>query len=156
MIDMMDKQKSIEALQFFVTNLNAQSFQHKLQAKIFGSLGYKKLEEKYMGHAAEEQGFVERFIDRLLDLGGELKQEAVPAQTLYQDPFEFLKADYKVSVDGIELLRKCIDGIKDDLTTFDMMKEYLKDEEEDMYWSEEQLGLIEAIGSQLWLVKAAI
>lgn len=29
----MDKQKSIEALQFFVTNLNAQSFQHKLQAK---------------------------------------------------------------------------------------------------------------------------
>ena len=44
MIDMMDKQKSIEALQFFVTNLNAQSFQHKLQAKIFGSLGYKKLE----------------------------------------------------------------------------------------------------------------
>ena len=156
MIDMMDKQKSIEALQFFVTNLNAQSFQHKLQAKIFGSLGYKKLEEKYMGYAAEEQGFVERFIDRLLDLGGELKQEAVPAQTLYQDPFEFLKADYKVSVDGIELLRKCIDGIKEDLTTFDMMKEYLKDEEEDMYWSEEQLGLIEAIGSQLWLVKVAI
>ena len=153
---MMDKQKSIEALQFFVTNLNAQSFQHKLQAKIFGSLGYKKLEEKYMGHAAEEQGFVERFIDRLLDLGGELKQEAVPAQALYQDPFEFLKADYKVSVAGIELLRKCIDGIKDDLTTFDMMKEYLKDEEEDMYWSEEQLGLIEAIGSQLWLVKVAI
>ncbi len=99
---------------------------------------------------------MERFIDRLLDLGGELKQEAVAAQTLYQDPVEFLKADYKVSVDGIELLRKCIDGIKDDLTTFDMMKEYLKDEEEDMYWSEEQLGLIEAIGSQLWLVKAAI
>ena len=40
-----------------MTNLNAQSFQHKLQAKV---------------------------------------------------PIEFLKADYKVSVDGIELLRKCI------------------------------------------------
>jgi len=152
----MDKQKSIEALQFFVTNLNAQSFQHKLQAKIFGSIGYKKLETKYLEHAEEEQGFVDQFIGRLLDLGGELKQEAVAAQTLYQDPVEFLKADYKVSVEGIELLRKCIDGIKDDLVTFDMMKEYLKDEEEDMFWSEEQLGLIEIIGAKPWLIKTAI
>jgi bacterioferritin len=85
-----------------VTNLNAQSFQHKLQAKV---------------------------------------------------PIEFLKADYKVSVDGIELLRKCIDGIKDDLTTFDIMKEYLKDEEEDMYWSAQQFDLIEKIGYQNWLIK---
>ena len=152
----MDKQKSIEALQFFVTNLNAQSFQHKLQAKIFGSIGYKKLEAKYLEHAEEEQGFVNQFIDRLLDLGGELKQEAVEAQTLYQDPVEFLKADYQVSVEGIELLRKCIDGIKDDLTTFDIMKEYLKDEEEDMYWSEEQLGLIGLISAKPWLMKTAI
>ena len=93
---------------------------------------------------------------RILDLGGELKQEAVAAQTLYKDSVEFLKVDYKVSVEGIELVRKCIDGIKDDLTTFDMMKEYLKDEEEDMYWSEEQLGLIECIGAKPWLVKTAM
>lgn len=143
-------------MQFFVTNLNAQLFQHKLQAKVFGSLGFHKLEAKYLDHAKEEAEFVDQFIDRLLDLGGELKQEAVEAQTLYKDPIEFLKADYKVSVDGIELLRKCIDGIKDDLTTFDMMKEYLKDEEEDMYWSEEQLGLIECIGAKPWLMKTAI
>lgn len=138
-----------------MTNLNAQSFQHKLQARIFGSLGFKKLEAKYLEHAKEEGEFVDQFIGRLLDLGGELKQEAVGAQTLYDDPIEFLKADYKVSVDGIELLRKCMDGIKDDLTTFDMMKEYLKDEE-DMYWSEEQLGLIERIGSKPWLMKTAL
>ena len=152
----MDKNKSIEALQFFVTNLNAQSFQHKLQAKIFGSQGFKKLEAKYQEHAQEEQVFVDQFIGRLLDLGGELKQEAVAAQTLYKDPVEFLKADYKVSIDGIEMLRKCIDGIKDDLTTFDIMKEYLKDEEQDMYWSEEQLGLIECLGAKPWIMKAAV
>lgn len=152
----MDSKKSIEALQFFITNLNAQSFQHKLQARIFGSLGFKKLEKKYLDHAAEEQGFVDQFIGRLLDLGGELKQEAVQAQQLYTDPVEFLKADYKVSVEGIELLRKCIDGVKDDLITFDMLKEYLKDEEEDMFWSDEQLGLIECIGAKPWLVKAGL
>ena len=61
-----------------------------------------------------------------------------------------------MSVDGIELLRKCIDGIKDDLTAFDMMKENLKDEEEDMYWSEEQLGLIDIIGAKPWLIKTAL
>lgn len=149
----MDKQKSIEALQFFITNLNAQSFQHKLQAKIFGSLGFKNLEKKYLDHSEEEQGFVNQFIGRLLDLGGDLQQEAVNAQALYQDPIEFLKADCKVSIDGIELLRKCIDGIKDDLTTFDIMKAYLKDEEDDLYWTEEQLGLIDKIGVQNWLIK---
>jgi bacterioferritin len=114
------------------------------------------LEAKYLEHSEEEQGFVNQFIDRMLELGGELKQEAVSAQTLFQDPVEYLKADNKVSVEGIELLRKCIDGIKDDLTTFDMMKEYLKDEEKDMYWTEEQLGLIEVIGLKHWIIKTAI
>ena len=33
------------------------------------------------------------------------------------------------------------------------MKEYLKDEEEDMCWSEQQLDLIEKIGYQNWLIK---
>lgn len=152
----MDKQKSIDTLQFFITALNAQSFSHKLHAKIFGSLGFKKLETKYLEHAKEESEFVDQFIGRLLDLGGDLKHEAVEAQQLHKDPIEFLKADYKVSVDGIELLRKCIDSIKDDLITFDMMKEYLKDEEEDMFWSDEQLGLIECIGAKPWLIKTAI
>ena len=54
---------------------------------------------------------------------------------------------------GIELLRNCMNGICEDVTTFDIMKEYLKDEEEDMYWSEQQLNLIEKIGYQNWLIK---
>ncbi|MBQ3680712.1 MAG: hypothetical protein II927_05180, partial [Paludibacteraceae bacterium] len=103
-----------------------------------------------------EAEFVDQFIDRLIDLGGEIKQEAVAAQTLHTNVVEFLKADQKVSVEGVELLRKCIDGIKDDLTTFDIMKEYLKDEEEDMYWDEEQIGLIECIGAKPWIMKAAL
>ena len=41
----------------------------------------------------------------------------------------------------------------EDVTNFDIMKEYLKDEEEDMYWSGQQLDLIEKIGYQNWLIK---
>ena len=39
------------------------------------------------------------------------------------------------------------------MTTFDLLKAYYKDEEEDMYWSQEQLGLIRLIGRENWLTK---
>ena len=149
----MDKQKSINALQFFVTNLSNQAYSHKLQGKIFADQGFEKLGQKYMGHHDEEMGWVDKFIGRILDLGGELKHEVRPEGKLFTDPCEYIKLDYKVSVDGIELLRKCMNDLCEDVTTFDIMKEYLKDEEEDMYWSETQLALIEKIGYQNWLVK---
>ena len=152
----MDTNKSIETLQFFITNLNAQSFSHKLQAKLFGSKGFKKLEAKYDEHAVEEGNNVEKFIERLLDLGGILKQEAVEEQKLYDNPIDYIKADHEVSVQGIEYLRNCINGLGDDFTTVDMLKAYLKDEEEDMYWQEEQLSLIDCIGKDEWLIKFAI
>ena len=85
-----------------------------------------------------------------------MKQEKIDEQTLIEDPVEYIKADNKVSVDGIEFLRKCMSTIKDDYTTFDMFKSYLKDEEDDMYWQEEQLDLIEKIGVQNWLMTKAI
>jgi Bacterioferritin (cytochrome b1) len=81
----MDKQKSIEALQFFVTGLSEGAFVHKVQ--------------------------------------------------------------------GVDILRKCMATVADDPITYDMLKAYLLDEEEDQFWSEEQLELIEKIGYQNWLIK---
>lgn len=152
----MDTQKTIETLQFFITNLHAQAFSHKLQAYIFKSKGYEKLSTLYLDHSGEELGYVDQFIKRLLDLGGTLKQEKIGEQPLIEDPVEYIKADNKVSVEGIEFLRKCMDTIKDDYTTLDIFKAYLKDEEDDMYWQEEQLDLIEKIGVQNWLMTKAI
>ena len=40
-----------------------------------------------------------------------------------------------------------------DPTTYDIMKAYLADEEEDLYWDEEQVELISLIGKQNWLIK---
>ena len=42
--------------------------------------------------------------------------------------------------------------LKDDPTTYDLLKGYLKDEEEDLYWSQGALELIEKIGTQNWLL----
>lgn len=148
----MDIQKSIEVLQFFATNLNVQSFGHKIQGKVFGTLGLSKLAEKYAEHSVEEAGYVDQFIDRILYLGGEGKVEATQSQPIFTNPVDFLKFDLEVSIKGIEFLRAQMELVKDDITTFDILKVYLKDEE-DMYWTQGQLQLIDCIGLQNWLVK---
>lgn len=148
----MDKQKSIEALQFFTTGLSNGAFVHKVQGQMFKSAGFTKLGEKYTGHYDEEMGWVTKFIDRILDLGGEVKVEDRPAATLVADPVEYVKCDLKRQTEGLEVLRKCLAGVQDDPTTYDILKEYLKDEEEDLYWSENAVELIEKLGEQNWLL----
>ena len=148
---MSNKEETIKTLQAIVTGLAANSFQHRIQSKVFASQGFSKLGEKYAEHATEEMDFVEQFIDRILDLGGKVEQQAQPSQPIYEDVLEFIKADYQVSVDGIKLLNEMLESGIFDITTYDLMKEYLKDEEEDMYWSEEQIELIEKIGIQNYL-----
>ncbi len=49
------------------------------------------------------------------------------------------------------MLYKCCEGLINDPTTYDIMKAYLADEEEDLYWSQGALEMIECIGVQNWL-----
>ena len=149
----MNKDLSLQLLQAYATGLNAQSFQHKVQSQVFASQGFNKLAEKYAEHSKEEAGWVEKFIDRILDLGGQAKVEAAPAQTIYKDAVEFLKADLEVSVKEVPNLGKATLAVAEDLTTYDLLKAYYQDEEEDMYWMQEQLDLIEMIGKQNWLIQ---
>jgi len=53
----------------------------------------------------------------------------------------------------VESLYKMMPALAADPTTYDITKAYLADEEEDQYWSEEQLDKIEKIGYQNWLMK---
>ena len=52
----------------------------------------------------------------------------------------------------MELLRKCMGSVCEDYLTFDILKAYLADEEEDLYWSQGAVELIEKIGAQNWLI----
>lgn len=149
----MDNQKSIQALQAYATGLTAQSLQHKIQGKLFASQGFSKLGEKYAEHAAEEMGWVDKFIDRIIDLGGQPKVEAAPAMPVTDDPVEYIKADIEVSRREVPVLMQLTTSLSDDFKTYDLLRDYALDEEEDMYWSEQQLELIAKIGLQNWLVK---
>ena len=115
----MDKQKSIEALQFFVTHLAEGSIVHKQQGMIFKSQGFSKLGEKYIDHFNEEMGWVEKFTERILDLGGEVKFEGMKERALIQNPIEYVKADLEIQGPGVELLMKCMETVKDDPITYD-------------------------------------
>lgn len=72
---------------------------------------------------------------------------------LIEDPVEYIKADLKLQREGVDLLYKIIPTLASDPTTYDITKAYLADEEEDLYWSEGQLVMIEKIGVQNWLIK---
>ena len=148
----MANDKVIAGLQTIVTDLAQQADGHQIQALVFASEGFSKLEEKYSGHAAEERDNVGKCAARLLDLGCEVKVEAKQAQPVYTDPVEWIKYDLQVSKDGLAWLKDLTEAARDDYKTYDILKAYYEDEEEDMFWGETQLELIERIGPQNWLV----
>ena len=150
---MADKEKIIAGLQVIVTDLAQQADGHAIQSRIFASEGFTKLAEKYAEHAAEERGYVQQCIDRILDLGGEVKNEAKKEAPVCKDPVDWVKYDLQVSIDGLAWLKELTEAARDDYTTFDILKKYCQDEEEDMYWGQAQLELIECIGKQNWLLQ---
>lgn len=148
----MDTKKSIEALQFFVTGLSNGAFTHKVQGQVIKSQGFNKLGDKYVSHYDEEMGWVSKFIDRILDLGGEVKVENRPAMDIVADPVAYIKCDLQRQTEGLEVLRKCMATITEDVVTYDIFKDYLKDEEEDLFWSRNEMDLIGKLGEQNWLL----
>lgn len=148
---MADTKKILEGLQIIVTELAQQADGHAIQSKIFAAQGFSKLGEKYAEHAAEERGYVDKCIDRILDLGGEVKNGAKKETPVYTDVVEWIKYDLQVSKDGLAWLKTLVEEARDDYSTFDILKVYYQDEEEDLYWAEQQLELIEKIGLQNWL-----
>lgn len=150
-IGISDRQKTLLVLQGVVTKAASQSLNHRLQSRIFAKKGFTKLAEKYAAHAAEEAESVELFTDRILNLGGEVKQQAQTPVTLHEDIEEYLRADLKESEEGLAQLAGVMKAGFLDVTSNELMKDYILDEEEDMYWTQSQLEMIDAIGIQNYL-----
>ena len=150
---MANKEKVLEGLQIIVTDLAQQADGHAIQSRIFNAAGFTKLGAKYAEHAEEERGYVDQCVDRILDLGGEVKNGAKKEAPVYTDPVEWVKYDRQVSIDGLAWLKTLVEEARDDYTTFDILKKYYQDEEEDLNWADGQLALMECIGVQNWLIQ---
>ena len=150
---MENREMVIGGLQAIVTQLSQQADQHVIQSRIFASEGFSKLADKYASHADEERGYVKQCIDRLLDLGCEVKLEAKKEAPVCKDPVEWIKYDLQVSKDGLAGLAPIVEASRTDYSTYDILVKYYQDEEEDLYWSEQQLAIIDCIGKENWLIK---
>lgn len=75
-------------------------------------------------------------IDRILDFGVEVKPEAKKEAPVYKDSVDWIKHDLEVSKHGLGLLDTIVEEARQDYTSFDMLKDYYIDEEEDLYWDE--------------------
>lgn len=149
----MDFKVTLEVSQMIVNELAGSAFVHKMQGQLFKSQGFTKLGEKYMGHYTEEMAWVEKYTDRMLDLGCTPQVKVCNETTLIEDPKAYIEADTKLQREGVEALYKMMPTLAADPTTYDLTKAYLADEEEDLYWDEEQMDMIEKIGYQNWLMK---
>ena len=116
-------------------------------------LGFGKLGQKYLDHYTEEMEWVEKYANRMLDLGCVPQVKFSQECKLIEDPVEYIKADLKLQREGVDTLYQIMPTLAADPTTYDITNAYLADEEEDLYWDEEQLDMIEKIGVQNWLVK---
>ena len=149
----MANEKVIAGLQAIVTGLSQQADGHQIQSRIFASQGFSKLAEKYQEHAEEERAYVVKCIDRLLDLGCDVKLEAKKEAPVCKNPVDWIKYDLEVSKAGLAWLAEITEAAREDYTTYDILKAYYQDEEEDMYWAQGQLEMIECIGVQNWLMQ---
>lgn len=123
-----------------------------MQSRVFKSQGYEELATKFSDHAKEEDGWVEKFIDRILDLGGEVKLEAREAAPIVSEPVQYLNAELDRQRKGLEVLSKCMEEVKDDVTTYDILKDYFKEEERDLYDDQIALDLIKMLDETNWLL----
>lgn len=96
---------------------------------------------------------ITKCIDRLLDLGCDVKLEAKREASVCKNPVDWLRYDLQVSIDGLAWLKDITEAAREDYTTFDILQTYYQDEEEDMYWAQGQLEMIECIGVQNWLLQ---
>ncbi|MBR3314298.1 MAG: hypothetical protein IKG18_09195 [Atopobiaceae bacterium] len=120
---------------------------------MFGSKGLQALADKYAAHAEEEMAWVEKFANRILDLGGDIKIEARPEVKVYDDIVEYLKNEKKVSEEGIAQVSEMMPVFAADFVAYEDMKAYLIDEDIDLQETNQDLELIELIGVQNWLVQ---
>ena len=149
----MDFKTTLQVSQMIVNELAGSAFVHKMQGQLFKSQGFEKLGQKYIDHYTEEMEWVEKYTERMLDLGCVPQVKVCNESTLVEDAKAYIEADLKLQREGVETLYNIMPSLAADPTTYDLTKAYLADEEEDLYWDEEQLDLIEKIGYQNWLLR---
>lgn len=140
----------IELLQNTVNGILNGSQQHLIHGTINIHKGYLKLGDHMLKESNDEVKDAERFINRILELGGCPTLEAVPYK-IYMDVESQLKIEYQEQVEGLKSLEDSIRNLDLDKVTENMFIEYLAEETNHTTWLHRQINLIEEVGLQNYL-----
>lgn len=130
------------------------SDQYFVHAHVYEDMGFHRLYERIKHEQEEELEHAQKLIRRILFLGGTPDLGTRTNPTVASDVPEMLKADLAMEMMVVGELKRVIALAEDkrDYITREVLVSLLDDTEEDhVYWLEQQLRLIDALGIENYL-----
>ena len=128
--------------------------QYFLHSRMFKDWGLTKLGEKEFGESVDEMKHADAITERVLFLEGLPNLQNLGKLRVGQTVPEMLQCDLELELDAIPDLRAAIAYCEShkDYISRDLFDSILNSEEEHVDWLETQLGLIEKMGLENYLL----
>ncbi len=129
--------------------------QYFLHARMQENWGYPKLAAYTRHESIDEMRHAERLTDRILFLEGLPNYQRLGTLNIGQSVPEQLAADLQIELEAVTRLREGIAYMREvgDITSANLFEAILADEESHIDYLETQLGLIEELGTALYLAQ---
>ena len=129
--------------------------QYFLHAKMQENFGWVKLARHTRAESIDEMRHAEILTDRILFLDGLPNYQRLFPLRIGQTITQMLESDMAVEVEAVDRLRRGIEYMRSvsDITSAKLFEAILADEEGHVDYLETQLGLVEALGEQLYLAQ---
>ena len=147
------KEGVIDLLNKILTNELTAINQYFLHSEICEHWGYDRLHHKIRGHSFEEMKHAEDIMEHILYLEGLPNMQRLGNIQVGETVPEQLKADLKLEMDSVNLLREGISHCTKvgDFTTRHMLEDMVTDEDEHIDWIETQQETIRQVGLENYL-----
>ena len=128
--------------------------QYFLHAKMLKNWGLKELAEHEYKESIDEMKHADKLSERILFLDGLPNFQNLGKLRIGENPLELLKADLALELEALPTLKDAIAHCEQvgDYVSRDLFAGILESEEEHIDWIETQLGLIERLGEQNYLL----
>jgi bacterioferritin len=128
--------------------------QYFLHAKMLKNWGLKELAEHEYHESIDEMKHADKLAERILFLDGLPNFQNLGKLRIGENPLELLQADLALELEALPTLKDAIAHCEQvgDYVSRDLFAAILESEEEHIDWIETQLGLIERLGEQNYLL----